>query len=226
METYPCLLCGDRGIFLTSHPVPLCESCFEMLHSCFLPRRFRSFCANCGFPLISGFLCGSCGESGKEHISLFLYRGIIKELISYYKFSGIREAGAVFSYFLNLFLLAYENPAVIPVPGNRGNVRKRGWDQVLMITKHLDSAKVPVLPLLEAKRGRVPQKLLSGNQRRQKRGNYFTFTPGNLNYPSYKSTEVFILDDVKTTGRTLDDASELISSAGFAHVITISIAMD
>lgn len=109
-----------------------------------------------------------------------------------------------------------EHPqALVPVPLHRDRLRRRGYDQALELARPL--AQALGLPLrddlLRRMRATAPQSRLAAPQRRRNlRGAFAVRTEGNL------PTHVALVDDVMTTGATVEAAAAALRRAGVARV--------
>ncbi len=201
-----------------------------------MSSSFKHFCKKCGIPLISGDLCSSCRRAAvNDQItfrSCFLYQDIIKELITNYKFRGMQELSALFAEFILHILVSYKHPVVIPVPGKKRNLRKRGWDQIQLIANILNQHSVKVYPLLKSAGRHKDQKKLNKVERSRNAMGGFALNlyivdilraDGLL---SDNACQFILIDDIKTTGSTLKAAAAILNGLGVNHIHAISIAMD
>jgi ComF family protein len=238
MKQILCILCGKRSEENSLFGVhqPLCRTCLASVRGKELSSSFKYFCRNCGIPLISGSLCSSCRRAAvADQItfrSCFFYQDIIKELIIDYKFRGMRELSALFAESLLNILISYNYPVVVPVPGKKRNSRKRGWDQIQLITDILMRQSIRVYPLLKSVGRHKDQKKLNKAERSR---NAMGGVSLNMNAVDTlnadglltdKSCSFILIDDIKTTGSTFRAAAAVLIDLGINHINAISIAMD
>ena len=112
--------------------------------------------------------------------------------------------------------------AVVPVPLDRGRLRERGYNQAEIIAKPL--ARLLGIPfrscLLLRTRPRPNQLRLTRRERWETvRGAYATHKAAQVD-----KLRVLLVDDVFTTGATLDACSRALKGAGAARVVGVTVA--
>lgn len=221
---YPewCVICGT-GLLMEDffRSYPLCRRCEQTI-------RFRSerLCRTCSKPLISERdICLQCREREflfRNNYSLMSYRGVEKLLIRAYKFQNRKNLSRYLSGILHkVILFRYGSCPVVPVPPRPRGKRKRGWDPLERICRELDSRySITILRCLKRKGGKQ-QKTLDYDKR-------ITNMRGNI-YPK-KDTgipeQVILLDDVFTTGATLNECTRILHQIGAKSVFCITLAAD
>ena len=223
-----CLVCGtalEPGEQVYSG-VPVCPDCLAAPVLIVPPR-----CNLCGRPLISETeICTLCRHRTypfSRHWSLYEYRGSAKRLIGLYKFSRIRGLSRFFADSLAEDLGHYcckENAVIVPVPGNPSSIRKRGWDQVLLISRLLEgSYGFPVVEVLSRRRSKT-QKSLGFSSRTSNLEGKIRIKTGGRNTEVPK--DVILLDDVFTTGSTASECSRVLFQGGAERVRVMTLAID
>jgi predicted amidophosphoribosyltransferase len=224
-----CAVCGKPA-----RALPVCRSCLKTLLSAHKEREDR--CEKCGRRLISETgLCMKCRDKsddeppGGPHVSfcfpVFPYMLWMKELASAWKTRGVRLLSPVFAGILaDVFdtRMAIGEAVVVPVPPRPGKLRKKGWDQVEELCRWLEIAhNVPVLRLLR-RRSAVEQKKLDRQEREKNaREAYFFDGDARKKIDSGKIAlpeKVVLLDDVRTTGATLEICAAALKDAGVKEV--------
>ena len=228
-NNHTCILCSSFSKIL-------CRTCKIKLEQLFLPNIYDLFCPTCSQPMLSEESCVNCPTSDlsliKRKQACFPYNDIIKELITYYKFKNLIQLSEVFADFILRLLNNYNtNIILIPIPGNPGNIRKRGWDQVSEITKHIKNSSNEVHFLLKQKKKHSEQKTLDKSQRIIHAKDKYTVDEKILCYvkkdlSSFPTSQVVLIDDIITTGATLDSAAAAILKVLDAPVHAITLAMD
>ena len=114
---------------------------------------------------------------------------------------------------------------LVPVPLTLRRKINRGFNQsellALEIAKYLDA---PVMNLLKRKKFTDPQAEISGWQKRKENiSGAFTLSPS---YPHrYRSIKrVILVDDVATSGATLEEAARILKQAGVKEIYGLVIA--
>lgn len=115
------------------------------------------------------------------------------------------------------------NPdVIIPVPLHRARRRKRGYNQAQILAENLGRMLcIPVDSKSLARRKKTsPQKKLGHNERKKNLKNAFAVTPAFC--PVRK---VLLVDDIYTTGNTLDAAAKALKEKGVEKVYFLTISI-
>lgn len=218
-----CLGCGQR--LATSRTPLLCPHCVSGLAFLRSP-----LCSCCGLPFPSGadHLCGDCLVG--HHVfdlarSLLQYRAPVSNLILSLKFTGNLGGLATLRALLEHdgFLATFGEPdLLLPVPLHSGRLRARGFNQALVIAREcLPQWRNRIAPdLLLRHRPAMPQALLSGKKRRGNLGNAFSLAQPN----SVAGAKILLVDDVYTTGSTVNECSRVLSKAGAERIEVLTVA--
>lgn len=202
-----CLLCGASA----TAPWDLCEPCRADL------RRNDTCCARCGLPLaVAAAECGRCLKRPPAYAATwapYLYAAPLAGLLTRFKFGGDLAAGRLLAQ-LALAARAPDLPrpdALLPVPLHTDRLRERGYNQALELARALD---LPLLPqALQRLRGTPAQTGLSALARRRNLRGAFAVAAG-----STLPAQVALLDDVMTTGVTVQECALALRRAGVARV--------
>lgn len=185
-----------------------CPSCTQPLHC---DERF--FCHGCG-PLIDLIDDGP---------SLFVYGGPIQALIHAIKFERQYQFIPVLRQMLQIGIqrVEYCPDLVVPVPEPWIRRVREGQHIATTIAQAVAShVSAPCRPqALVAKRGGRRQRHLSQRERRHNPQNRFW---GRIRH--CKNKRILLVDDVRTTGATLDAARNALLNAGAQHVKTLAFA--
>lgn len=152
---------------------------------------------------------------------MFPYAGAARELVQQLKFGGRTRVAALFAELLAQALEARApNLCVVPVPPRAG---RKGPDAVELVARSLERRHgVTVLRALE-RTGGAQQKSLDLAERRQNlKGRIRLSTRRSLQLPA----RVALLDDVFTTGATLDACAGVLRAAGCAEVMGFTVAIE
>ena len=142
------------------------------------------------------------------------------------KFENIDPLGGLFARLLADVVAAggpqFEADVVVPVPLHRQRERERGYNQAALIAKPL--AKRLGLPyksvLLTRIRPRPDKHILSMEERWESVRGAFATRPGS----QIDNLRVLLLDDVMTTGATLDSCAKTLRDAGARSVVGVTVA--
>jgi ComF family protein len=210
-----CALCESALLDAAEIKEGLCEKCRNQAA---VEQGLK--CDLCGKPLISERgVCLSCRNQGvKTYDRLFVifpYTGIYRKLLHAYKF-GKNLALALF-FAKRVLEVISANPVlqdavIVPVPPRPGKIKETGWDQVDYLVKQIikQSFGRVVCRCLKRRKSKV-QKRLDRKERLE-----------NMKGRIYLSKEppktALIIDDVITTGTTLDVCSEVLKEGGAEKV--------
>ncbi|TVQ28109.1 MAG: ComF family protein [Wenzhouxiangella sp.] len=211
---YPpvCLVCGLAG----RDWVDCCAGCESEL------RPTGAHCASCGLETARPVdRCGRC-LARPPHFDAafpgFAWHGEVERLVHRFKFNHDLAAGRVLAALLarRLMLMGAPRPdLMVPVPLHYRRRLVRGYNQSEMLCRDL-SAHLNGLPWLAALRRRRPTHAQSGLPAARRRGNVRSaFTLRQL--PS-GTRHIALIDDVMTTGATLDECARVLKAAGVKRV--------
>ena len=215
---YPwrCLLCHAPGM----DGLDLCRDCAAQL-----PRN-RHFCQRCAEPLpTSTNCCGRCQRHPPpwdRAWAPFRYAWPLDRLVSRYKFSANLAAGRTLTTLWQVEQIPLERPElIVVVPLHPSRMRQRGYNQALELARSL--AKPLAIPcrhdILTRVIATTAQTKLDAMARRRNVRHAFRVRPGSV-----LPTHVAILDDVMTTGATLDACTRALKHAGIKRVDVWALA--
>jgi ComF family protein len=166
-------------------------------------------------------ICITCRERNYRfaaNTSAFEYRDSAKELLAALKFDNRRRVAMIMADFLAPLLLRRGLP-VVPVPARKAALRARGWDPVWEICRFLGRRHgLQVVRCLQ-RIGGAPQKALDFEARRRN-------VAGQIRATRPPVSRMVLLDDVFTTGATLDECAGVLRQAGSAEVYAVTFAID
>jgi ComF family protein len=227
----PCRICA-RALD-TGSLIPLCHACMAALTQT-LPKPL---CGQCGRPIVSAAvieatsppLCHLCraGRYAFDFARSFgAYSPRMARAILLLKYGDVAPLGKWFARRLaSLVECQPENfvaDALVPVPLDSGRLRERGYNQAELIAKPL--ARLLGIPfrshLLVRTRPRPNQLRLTRRERWETvRGAYATHKSAQVD-----KLRVILVDDVFTTGATLDACSRALKGAGATRVVGLTVA--
>ena len=199
-----CLVCRAEGS-------PLCLPCADA-HLEVLPPH----CYRCGRPSDSSATCLECRqESALDAVWIgSVYCGAAKELVRLLKFQRAKAGGSVIAEWLHQTLPRLGNVVISPVPTANKRVRARGYDQAALIARRL--ARLRRLPCRETlRRSKSTRQVGAGRQERfrQLDDAFAVHKPRKI-----AGKHILLIDDVLTTGATLESAAKALKKAGAAKV--------
>lgn len=206
----------------------VCRCCLESL----IPHR-ASYCICCGrfFNGVSEpHVCSSCLENKRaysRHRSGGLYQGKLKDVILLYKYRQFKVLGKELADFICRSLDQDESlfpgtDLLVPVPLHPRKERKRGFNQAREIAVWLgEKHSIPCVGnVLVKTKNNAAQTTLESKQRWQNVKNAYTVKKPDL----IAGKTVLLIDDVFTTGATIDECSRVLKKAGAREVRAITVA--
>ena len=217
-----CLLCKELieekvsflQLFLLKGERPsCCSTCYQNFE-----RISEEHCPCC-FRNGQSDLCTDCQkweEEGKQvqHQSLFTYNEAMKNYFSQYKFQGDYALRFVFAKATKKAVKLFREHAIVPIPVSIEKFQVRGFNQVQGI---LDAANLSYRNILE-KKDTLAQSSKTREERLQTQ-QAFKIKNG-VDLPD----RILLVDDIYTTGKTLQLAKQILLEAGVKEILTFSIA--
>lgn len=204
---YICRECGDKLIYIKE---PRCRKCGKQLE-----KAEKEYCYDCGT---------------KRHIydrgtALYTY-GSIRLSLYRLKYGG-RQEYAVFlgrdmAGRLGKEILSWRPDALVPVPLHFAREKKRGYNQAALLAAELGKQlDIPVLTdFVERIRDTRPQKELEGARRQNNLKKAFKIVQNDV-----KLNTIVIIDDIYTTGSTIDAVAQACMDAGVKRVYFAALAI-
>lgn len=222
-EKESCEICGK----LCDFEKPVCSCCEESFMK--VPALDGGFCKICGKLLISeGDFCMECRnekilKSTDGVFPLFSYLLWNKRLLLRWKLKNERFFSGVFAKLIYERVLQVESfygkLVLVPVPPRKGKIREKGWDQVRELCNFLKyKYDCSVIDLIERK-SFIQQKTLDRTQRLESINKSYVLKKNVKNIPE----KVCIIDDVITTGATIESCASILKNAGVKKVFAISL---
>ena len=213
--------------FLEEGQQGFCLNCLSEIHWIEPP-----FCSICGIPFISKEVeshpCGACVTHRKYFTmarSWGAYEGSLQEAIHHWKYEGKTNLTPFFSEWMAEGLKRYWKPDsfdfLIPVPLHTQRLRERGFNQALLLVKELSRRSgIPYRKtILQKKKPTVPQVNLSGAEREKGlRGAFHVVGMEEL-----EGKWVLLVDDVYTTGATVNECSKVLLRGGAKRVDVLTL---
>lgn len=165
----------------------------------------------------------------KEHLYILKYEGIIRQRMLDYKF---KEKSYLHRSFSEMILNSKENiefikkyDVLIPIPIHKDRVKIRGYNQSELIAKDLvyeiKNIKLANRVLIKTK-NIVAQSSLNRKQREDNIKDVYQIN----HIEEIVNKKVLLLDDIYTTGSTVNECAKVLKEAGCKEVGIITIAKD
>uniref|UniRef100_A0A7C4LZP2 ComF family protein n=1 Tax=candidate division CPR3 bacterium TaxID=2268181 RepID=A0A7C4LZP2_UNCC3 len=223
-----CTGCGVEGSWICSECLkkidiiknPFCPECRRLTH-------IGEFCDACKneFFLDGILICANFGD------------GVLKEAIHQFKYEFISDtgdilgkimAGKIISVLSSKYHVLWgdglEFDFIIPVPLHEKRKRWRGFNQAELLAKKIsDSLKIKTkYNVLVRKINTVPQMELDREERLKNLRDVFNVETND--YSSLRNKNILLVDDVTTTGATLEECAKLLKNNGAKNVWGIVLA--
>ena len=216
-----CALCGGAAA------QALCEPCQAQFFSHEAVR-----CPCCALPVAAPNVCGACLHTAPAFDDTIVaadYAAPVDQLILMLKFGGKLALAPQFAGLLRDALIRRTQRIALPtcltaVPLSANRLRQRGFNQALEIARPLArSLGIPLVPrLLERSRETLAQAELAIDARRRNVGGAFIVGAAWLD--AVKGQHVGVVDDVITTGATLQEIAATLKRFGAARVTNLVVA--
>ena len=216
-----CLLCGQHLksnltfsnlLLLKKEEIAVCVTCSESFE-----RIGEEHCPNCHKEGLSTS-CKDCQLRCKEgidveHQAIFVYNQAMKDFFSRYKFDGDYILRKVFALILRDFLINYRDYHFLLIPLSPERYAKRGFNQVAGL---IEATGLSYENLLEKREEKA-----SSSKTRSER--LATELPFFIKNGATVPKKILLIDDIYTTGVTLNRVKKLLENAGAEEVRTFSL---
>ncbi|MFW6386601.1 MAG: ComF family protein [Bacillota bacterium] len=221
-----CLNCGRAADFLEVKG--LCGSCLGKI------EFVESFCRVCGREVREKTdICSDCRE-GERYFDMaraaVVYTGPARYLLIKFKYYGRRNLSSALAEIMKIYFSEYffniDIDYIVPVPLSPVRYRQRGFNQASLLARRLacGTRQTFLGNSLVRKRESVPLFNLNESERRAAVRGVFSLRESGM-LP--KDSRVLLVDDIFTTGSTVDEASRILKLQGGAKkvfVLTLATA--
>ncbi|MDO5027921.1 MAG: ComF family protein [Bacillota bacterium] len=198
-----CLICNRQTQSFTY----ICDSCLEL----FSPKAER---VTRSFTYVD------------EAYSCFYYGSLLKETIRLFKFAQKRYLAYLFGEILidKIFSLGLNKKVdlLLPVPIHKNTLAKRGYNQVELIADQIckdTKIKLQTNNLIKIKMTQEQARLDMFARQTNLIDSFQVFQPEKI-----KDKNILLLDDMITTGSTIEECAKVLKAAGAARVYALSLA--
>lgn len=208
-----CSLCKQKLQYIEE---PRCKKCSKPIE--LEEKEYCSDCEHKDFHFVKGF-------------SVWIYNAVMKQSIADFKYHNKKEHA---KFYIQEMLQKYgavieklAPDAIVPVPIHRSKYLERGYNQAdilaLGIGKEL---KLPVLShLLIRNKKTLPQKQLSNKERLRNLREAFDYEEAEAVRFRNEIKKVLLVDDIYTTGSTIEACTNVLKAHGIAEVYFITICI-
>lgn len=190
-------------------------------------------CTVCGFPFHTSkgqdHLCESCLRKRPWYDlarAPFLYSGPVMEAIQRFKYNSetqlLSPLGTLFSSFATGWISNPRDLLTVPVPLHRRRLRERGFNQSLLLARALSSSlgtQLDYLSLIRKRDTRAQTGLRREERRKNVKDAFSVIYPHTID-----GKRILLVDDVFTTGYTLNECARTLKKTGAVAVICLTLA--
>ncbi len=205
----------------------LCPDCWKAIHFITAP-----YCARCGtpfdMPVDAGTLCGACFEEPPVFAmarSAMVYDDASKPLVLSFKHGDrLHYVQALAAWMLRTGTEIWTKPdiVIVPVPLHRWRLFRRRYNQAALLAQELGrQTGLPTsVDVLHRIRATPTQGHLNRQQRRQNIAGAFQV----MRRAAVAGKVVVLVDDVMTTGATVNECARVLCAAGATEVHILTLA--
>jgi competence protein ComFC len=214
-----CIGCGREGDYI-------CGACLGKLKAITPP-----VCPRCGRPRDDDGTpagCPGCAGWTDDLDCLrapFLFEGVIRDAVHEFKYRNLRSLAPRLAGLLHRYLASpLPGDVLVPVPIHPKKLRERAYNQSALVARELGRlCGLPVVKdCLVRRKFTPPQARSSGiSERRDNVAGAFACRDGRL-----KGKEVILIDDVSTSGATMNACAGALKAAGAAAVRGLALALE
>ena len=214
---FPWLCPGCDGVVCTPG---FCAACWSKVGFITHPH-----CVLCGDPFLvpAGKLCHQCQQETPffhSHRSLWTYGPLPRKVIFALKYGRQRTLAPLLARWMMPLALAFPVDCIVPVPLHPSRLARRGFNQSALIAQSLSS--LMGIPLWRRRLFRTwktfPQGGFSPQQRK-----YNVYGAFSCHFPCFQES-VLLVDDVYTTGATINACSIALKEAGIRRIHAVTVA--
>lgn len=208
-----CALCDRGGVLL-------CDDCANTL-----PPADGDRCERCWMPVARATVCRHCYQRPPAFASIraaFVMDGPARRLAHELKYEGLTSLAEPMAALIATCSNATEADIVVPVPLHRARERSRGYNQAAELAKHLSAALQLPYEARATRRTRDTAPLARTMHRDERRA--IVAGAFGADRRRVEGRRVLLVDDVVTTGATLDACASALREAGASSVRCVTWA--
>jgi competence protein ComFC len=212
-----CVGCGKVGGFL-------CPECLGKL-----PRLLSPLCPNCGRPQASGIVCPDCRQRQTEIDGIrspFRFDEVIRKAIHQLKYRNLKAISPCLAELLADYLRSNPLPgeALVYVPLHPRRLRERGYNQCSLLAGELGKRiDLPVIEdcLIRVKQAQPQVRAADVEERRRNVADAYVCRDERVS-----GKQIILIDDVCTSGATVESCAAALKSKGAASVWGLTLARE
>lgn len=200
----------------------LCQDCLALIDI-----LERQFCPHCGKIVTDGKTCKNCRRKTKLnglYFAVSYQNKLVQKIITQFKYEPflVKElAKPLASLILTHFYLLDKKPnfsdfIIIPIPLLKKRLKQRGFNQAEELAKELSkNLELPLINnILTKTKETLPQVELSKEKRRENIKGAFLAENKDI----VKNQKILLVDDVYTTGSTMEECARVLKESGAKEV--------
>lgn len=232
LDTIFPIKCLSCGLFSPSNKHQyLCKKCANLI-----PLKKKLECMYCGRPSPLGLTCRACKNSSyiDQLLAVTDYKNpLIQKLIKTLKYRYVKDVGLSLSLIMEKYIhwlskekklnFTTNNPILIPVPLHYLRLNQRGFNQSEIIARQLADnylLDTDANILIRTKNSKPQADIKDEQNRFSNIGEIFKVTAPE----KIKDRTIILIDDVCTTGATLNQATKALKENGAKEIIGFVIA--
>lgn len=159
---------------------------------------------------------------------MFKYDGLIRNLILKYKFNEKPYLYRSFIKFFEIYQKKYAQfdfyDIIVPVPISKKRLKTRGYNQSYLIAKEISKILNIKLEndILAKQKDNIAQSTLNKSEREENVKCVYKL----VNENKVKNKKILLIDDIYTTGSTVNECSKILTNAGAEKIDIFTIAKD
>ncbi len=220
-----CVAC-EKVLLKLEKEMGFCKDCAKKIR-----LVGNNYCMKCGAPLNNAAkeFCISCMENNHIYIqskAIFRYEGDMKDAMYRFKYSNRRCYGKIFAKHgiknYGSWIKSQNIEAIIPVPMYEPKKKRRGYNQAEVFANALsEELGIPVFDKTVRRiEDTVAMKQLNSLKRKKNLLKSFTVAKKDVQFK-----KVLIVDDIYTTGTTMDEVAKALKTGGVEEVYGMCICI-
>lgn len=223
-EKNTCFICEDYDQSIEDKYI--CTHCENLLKKIEPPT-----CKKCSKPIdynSSKEYCQECCDEERHFVkskSPYAYDGLIKKAIFSYKYYNKPFFYKLFGNLLVRYMIDTDYKCfdyIAAVPLHSSKMRKRGYNQSELIARYI--SKKLSIPYIDALKRTKKTTKQSGQSKIERRKNLKYAFVIKKNVEKIINSTVLLVDDIYTTGSTVEECSKVLMKYGTSKVYVITIA--
>ena len=207
LAPYDCLGCQVEGALL-------CRACIQKL------TEVEELCYRCQRVVPGGYTCLNCPALLYRVRVSTAYAGTSKMLIWQLKLNGTQSAARIMARRMVKLLENDGQALIVPVPTATSRIRQRGYDQARLLARAISRQSRLEYVTCLVRSGQTHQHGAPRRQRLQQLENSFRVKKPR----QIKNARIILVDDVVTTGATLEAAANALKQVGASRIEALVFA--